>query len=656
VSTRGGGHGDDDGGAERRHYDALVEALADGLVELDIDQRIVAVNQRFLDLTGFERDELIGAVPPHPYWPPDQIEAFRVGTAVAFSTPADEHPLSLVRKDGTAFPVLAWVSPVTGPDGEPVGVIGVLRDLTAQRKVEARYRTLVSQSADLLLVLDGRGHITFVSPSVRDMLGYEPGRPGAELSSIGDVLGYVHADDVDTVRAVAETLVPGGSAAGSVTGPIEVRARHANGSWRVLEVMASELLADPSVEGYVINARDVTERRAMEEALRDSEERFRSTVATLLDGLVIYSAVRDETGRIVDLMTEYANEAVVAHSGVPASAQVGRRLTEVFPLLASEPERLAPYRDVIETGEARRFESPYRQGVTDGLFEVQVTRLGDGCVISFREVSEQRKAASMRAQLERERLLDQLHRAQRLETLGRLAAGVAHDFSNSLAAIRNFTTVVANRLAADDPLRPDVEQILAIAAQAASLTNEVLRFGGRAHDGDVLAPDPLVDEILELVQRSFDSVRLVRGPERTDRVIVASRGQVEQIVVNLLLNACDATDPGGSVTVRVLDLAGGTAAGVGPQVGLEVADTGTGMPPEVVARALEPFFTTKARGRGSGLGLATVHGIVESLGGSLHIDSAPGRGTTVLVLLPAIDRAVGVGPTPGAAGAGAHPA
>jgi PAS domain S-box-containing protein len=626
------------GERERGPYRALVEALPDGLVELDAEQRIVEVNQRFLDMTGFTRDELVGTLPPHPYWPPERVEAFRVGTGNAFTWTASDHNLILVRKDGTAFPVVAWVSPILGPDGTPVGVLGVVRDLPATERIEARYRALVSRSADLIVVLDGLGRITFVSPAVRSVVGYEPVVIGAEGASAVEALGFVHPDDRARARAQIErasTRTP------DAADRIEIRVRHADGSWRVLEVAATDLLDDPSVEGFVFNARDVTERRAMERALRESEERFRTTVESLLDGLVIYSAVRDEQGQIVDLMTEYANEAVVRHSGVPAHEQIGRRISDLFPLFRSEPERLARYVELIETGTPIRFEVPYREGITDGLYDMQATKLGDGCVISFREITEQRKAAAVRAQLERERLLDQLRRAQRLESMGRLAAGVAHDLANSLAAIRNFATVVANGLGPDHPLVPDIDQVLVITAQAAALTEDALNLGGPGRDDSAtVEPDVMVDEVLEVVQRSFDHVWLERGPERTTRVVHAPRHQLEQVLVNLLLNACDATAPGGRVTVRVLEVGGGLEPGIGLGVALEVTDTGVGMTPEVVGRAMEPFFTTKEPGQGTGLGLAAVHQIVGLLGGSVRIDSAPGRGTTVLVVLPAVAAAV----------------
>jgi PAS domain S-box-containing protein len=630
-----GGGGDGDGLRERRHFAALVEALRDGLVELDADQRVVAVNQRFLDMTGFSREEVVGTLPPHPYWPRERAGEYVEGVGNAFVQVAGEHNLTLVRKDGTALPVVAWVSPVTDPDGAPVGVLGLVRDLTEAQRVEARYRGLVSQSADLIVVLDAGGRFTFVSPAVRAVLGYEPvisARPGA---SVGDVLGFVHPDDVAAVRGLLARIAD--APPSEVSARAEVRVRHADGSWRVLEVVARDLLADPSIEGYVFNARDVTERKTMERALRESEERFRSTVASMLDGLVVYSAVRDEGGRIVDLMTEYANDAVSLHGGYPAETQIGRRLTELFPG-SGMPEVMDRYRRVIETGEPVAFETAYGDDAIEGLYEIQVTKLGDGCAVSFREVSEQRKAAAVRAQLERERLQDQLHRAQRLESLGRLAAGVAHDLANSLAAIRNFASVVANGLGPDHPLVADVDQVLAIAAQAADLTEDVLHFGGPATgEGERVEPDALVEEVVDVVQRSFEDLRLERGPERTARVVVAPRHQVEQVLVNLLLNACDASTPGGTITVRVLDLGGGLDSDLGPRVGFEVADSGTGMTPDVVARATEPFFTTKAPGYGTGLGLAAVRGIVDALGGSLRIDSAPGRGTSVLVALPAVE-------------------
>lgn len=642
------GRGDDT--AWERRYRALTEAVSDGLVELDASLRIVAVNQRFLDMVGYTRDELIGTLPPHPYWPTESFESFEQGTASALTAAADEHPLTLVHKDGTPLPVMVWVSPLKGPGGEPAGVLGLVRDLTATKRLEARYRALVQRSADLIVVVDADARVTFVSPSVRTVLGWDPVDLAAEGGrAVTDILEFVHPDDLPAASALVGTAPH----TGDTSGRIEVRARHADGSWRWLEVVVTNLLADPAVDGYVFNARDVTDRRGMEHELRAGEERFRSTIESMLDGVVVYSAIRDANGQIVDLLTEHVNRAVVQHSGMPPEEQIGRTMKALFPLTAVEPARFEPFVRVIETGEPVRFETEYRDDRTSGLFELQVQKLGDGCVLTFREVSEERRAAAVRVQLERERLLDQMRRADRLESVGRLAAGVAHDLANSLAAIRNFAAAVANGLGPDHPLTADVDQVVAIATQAAALTEGVLDLGGPGRkDEEPVEPDVLVDEVLEVVQRSLDSVRLERGPERTRRVVIAARHQLEQVLVNLLLNAVDASEPEATVTVRVLDLGGGLDDRLGPRVGLEVTDTGAGMTPEVAARAFDPFFTTKPVGQGTGLGLATVHGIVDALGGTVRIESEPGRGTSVLVVLPAVERGA-ESATPGARGSAA---
>lgn len=630
-----------------QRYRALTEALGDGLVELDATLRIVAVNQRFVDMVGFGREELIGTLPPHPYWPKESFETFEQGTVNALTADADEHPLTLFHKDGSPLEVMVWVSPLEGAHGEPAGVLGLVRDLTATKRIEARYRALVRRSADLIVVVDADARVTFVSPSVRTVLGWEPIDLAAEGGrAVTDVLEFVHPDDVDA----AADMVVRAPETGDTSDRVEVRARHADGSWRWLEVVVTNLLADPAVSGFVFNARDVTERREMEQELREGEERFRQTLESMLDGVVVYSAIRGEDGQIVDLRTEHANQGVLRHSGMPAAQQVGKTMKELFPLIAAEPERFEPFVRVIETGVPTRFDTEYRDERTSGLFELQVQKLGDGCVLTLREVSEERRAAAVRVQLERERLLDQMRRADRLESVGRLAAGVAHDLANSLAAIRNFAAAVANGLGPDHPLTADVDQVVAIATQAAALTDGVLDLGGPGRkDEEPIDPDVLVDEVLEVVQRSLDSVRLARSPERTRRVVIAARHQLQQVLVNLLLNAADASEPGATVIVRVLDLGGGLDDRLGPRVGIEVADTGTGMSPEVAARAFDPFFTTKPPGHGTGLGLATVHGIVDALGGTVRIDSEPGRGTSVLVALPAVERGA-ESATPGARG------
>ena len=232
---------------------------------------------------------------------------------------------------------------------------------------------------------------------------------------------------------------------------------------------------------------------------------------------------------------------------------------------------------------------------------------------------------------ERRRAQEQLQAAQRLEMVGRLAGGVAHESNNALQAIIGFAAFAIRSLAPDDPARRDVEEVQRAAERAAQITRQLLAFSRR----QVLRPIAL--ELHEVLEESARLLAQALGPERSlvietparPAVAFADRGQLEQVLLNLALNARDAMPGAGTLTLRILQ------APPSGFVGFAVTDDGAGMDAATRARVFEPFFTTKQPGRGTGLGLSVVHGIVEQSGGRIEVDSAPGKGTTMTVLLPA---------------------
>jgi two-component system, cell cycle sensor histidine kinase and response regulator CckA len=285
----------------------------------------------------------------------------------------------------------------------------------------------------------------------------------------------------------------------------------------------------------------------------------------------------------------------------------------------------------------------------------------DGMVVSaaVRDVSERIEAQAerqrLKAQAERERLERQLHQSQRLESLGQLAGGVAHDFNNLLAVTLNYTAFIREAVAdgaAADPERrqavlDDIDEVQRAAERATSLTHQLLAFGRR----EVVQPrvvdvNAVIADVEQLLRRSIgEHVQLVTEPDPALWPVLVDPGQLEQVLLNLAVNARDAMPAGGSLTIDTgnVDVDEEYAAGrvgieTGRHVRLRVSDTGTGMSADVLHRAFEPFFTTKPKGEGSGLGLATVYGIVTQAGGFAQIYSEPGVGTTLTALFPVTDQ------------------
>jgi PAS domain S-box-containing protein len=289
----------------------------------------------------------------------------------------------------------------------------------------------------------------------------------------------------------------------------------------------------------------------------------------------------------------------------------------------------------------------------------------EGLVVSaaIRDVTDRQRAEAkfhglqaerdrLKAQAETERLEGRMHQSQRLESLGQLAGGVAHDFNNLLAVILNYTTFIGEELgiAAAEPggerwdvVCQDVEQVQLAATRATELTHQLLAFGRReVVQPQVLRLDDVVRGVEQLLRRSIgEHVQLVIEGTMDASTVMADRGQLEQVLVNLAVNARDAMRSGGTLTIDTGDVqlndddASRLELSSGRYVRLRVSDSGEGMTQDVVDRVFEPFFTTKEKGEGSGLGLATVYGIITQAGGSARIYSEPGVGTTFTALLPA---------------------
>jgi PAS domain S-box-containing protein len=261
-----------------------------------------------------------------------------------------------------------------------------------------------------------------------------------------------------------------------------------------------------------------------------------------------------------------------------------------------------------------------------------------------RDVSERRSSEQQRLELE-----ERLRQSERLEGIGRLAGGIAHDFNNILAVVMNYSQFVEDSLPADSDVRDDVVQIRLAAERGATFTRQLLTF---AHRGAVNPQDvqlnTLLGELRTMLRRTIPervTIDLRLAPDlSTTRIDV---GQLEQLVLNLVVNAADAMPDGGSVLLETANVEGQVPAESGLSQGryvrLAVSDTGYGMSREVVARAFEPFFTTKPKGKGTGLGLATAYGIVQQAQGTISIQSVVGKGTSVIVHLPA---QLGVQPEP----------
>jgi two-component system cell cycle sensor histidine kinase/response regulator CckA len=377
------------------------------------------------------------------------------------------------------------------------------------------------------------------------------------------------------------------------------------------------------------NAQDEQYRVRVE--LARSEQRLQA----ILDNSPAIVHVKNLEGRYL-----FVNRQCELAFDMPREDMVGRLDGELWPREIAEASRAEDF-EVLRSGQALQSEQIVAQpdgehtylSVKFALCDSSGTAYGISGIST--DITE-RKAAEH----ERQSLAGRLNQSQRLESLGQLAGGVAHDFNNLLGVILNYAAFVAEETSGS--VREDVDQITAAAERAARLTHQLLIFARRERmQLEQLDVNAIVGEIRDLLARTIgEDVELLVRTDPSLPQIRADRGQIDQVLLNLAVNARDAMPDGGTLVVatRCVKLDENHPAlqrdmPPGPYVELSVADTGLGMNPEVVAHVFEPFFTTKPTGQGTGLGLATVYGIVTEAGGSVDLDSEEGAGTTVRVYL-----------------------
>ena len=381
------------------------------------------------------------------------------------------------------------------------------------------------------------------------------------------------------------------------------------------------------VTGTVVVLRDVTLRRHAEQALRDSERRYRDLVEHASD--LIFAL--DLTGRATAV-----NRACLEITGYSREEIVGR---DVLDFVVPE-DRERAVRLLRLSAQSDRARTELTVAARDGRrVTLEVSgwlQFRGGRAVGIQAIARDVTASR---QLEAE-----LRQAQKMEAIGQLAGGVAHDFNNLMTTIIGFTTLAREHVADDSPARGWLHQILHAAEQAAAVTRQLLAFGRR----QILQPVVLdlngivssTEQVLRRLIGAHLSLETQLAPDLA--AVRADPVQVQQVIINLVVNARDAMPGGGTIAIRTRNerLEGDPEASPGsatPCVVLEVADTGVGIEEAVMGRIFEPFFTTKALGKGSGLGLSTVHGIVKQSGGEIRVTSQPGVGTTFTIFLPAVE-------------------
>ncbi|HKO16547.1 MAG TPA: PAS domain S-box protein [Gemmatimonadaceae bacterium] len=672
----------------REQQAALLHNIPDHAWLKDAESRYIAVNDALARWLGVAPEAFVGRTDAD-FYPMEVARRFREQDHQVLET--GERQLS---EEITMHPAfgMRWFETIKTPyrdaSGGFAGTVGIARDITDRKQIEEALRgseehlaAIVATQQEVLTAVDLNAVTALVAERARQLTGADAftvahveddeavcdvvagdtwAPPGTRIplgkSLVGESLRQrtiLWASDTETDSRVDLALCRQLAVRSMIVAPVghdevprrlvmvaaSTPRRFGEREVRTLEIIAGVLAgAMARAADFSAKQRLVAERTAALEALGQSERWFRSLIENAADPIAIIDA---------DGMLRYASPAFQRVLGYAPDALLGQN---ALGLLHPDDSAAASAQLELLRAEARGTRSaPARVRHLDGTYRVaEVTAsnlLHDtvvgGIVVNLRDVDQQT------------RLEAQLRQAQKMEAIGQLAGGVAHDFNNLLTVIKCHTQFLREDMGEAHPHTADVQEIERAAARAASLTRQLLAFSRK----QILKPrvldlNAIVGALTPMVRRLIgEDIRVATRLETTGTVL-ADPGQLEQVLLNLAVNARDAMPRGGTLTIATADveLTPSTArdwlgAEPGAYVVFSLADTGCGMDEETRARIFEPFFTTKEPGKGTGLGLSTVYGIVKQSGGYVWVESAPGLGSTFRIFLP---RAEGLVETAGA--------
>jgi two-component system cell cycle sensor histidine kinase/response regulator CckA len=498
------------------------------------------------------------------------------------------------------------------------------------RAQEGFLRAIVDTSPNAIFVKDSKGRFTLVNPAVESAYGRSAaeiiGKTESDLNGYHEEIQTFVEDDAQVLQTLRPKYIP----EEQLTNP-------RTGETRSFQTIKVPLILPGTTTAHILGvATDITDRKHTEQAMRDSEERYRLLFESNPQPMWVYDR---ET-----LAFLAVNEAAIFHYGYSREEFLSMTIKEI-----RSEEEIPALLDNLSTESsgveiAGNWKHLRKDGSTIDVDIVSHPLFFDGRaakLVLATDITERKLAERALRDTEA-----QLRQSQKLEGIGQLAGGIAHDFNNLLTVINGFTALALKGLPPDDPTRENLEEVKKAGDRATSLTRQLLAFSRKqVLQPEVLNLDSVVTEMEKMLRRVIGEnidLRAVLEPKLGS--VKADPGQIEQIVLNLVVNARDSMPAGGKVTIETDNVyldeeyaKDHVGAQPGHYVMLAVSDTGTGMDAETQARIFEPFFTTKELGKGTGLGLSTIYGIVKQSGGNIWVYSEVGQGTTFKIYLPRID-------------------
>ncbi|HEU5218653.1 MAG TPA: PAS domain S-box protein [Gemmatimonadales bacterium] len=613
-------------------YRHILEQASDGIVLAKPDGQLVLVNQRICEMMGYSEAELL-QLSLSSLYEPSELARAPLGWDELLRSSMVIRERRLRRKDGSTY--IAELSVRRTADGLAQAIV---RDITERRRSEAAIRAerdlldgVLTTSVAGIVVVNPIGQVIFLNPSAEAVLGISRAQLGSATElppswRLVNLDGTALLPEARPARRVVRTGEPVNDARFAVLRP--------DGRRVVVSVNAAPLRnAGGVITAIVLSLSDITDQYVVQQALREREEQLHRITAAVPGVVYQYVVGPGEEERFV-FVSEGARELLGA-TAEEILSDAGKAWTLMEP-----EDRLAMS---TQFGRSAATLEPWS-------FDFRVRGPGER-IRWLRDIATADSAASPGLVVwngvivditERKRLEQELLQSQKMDSLGRLAGGVAHDFNNLLTVIRGYADVLSRELSDGDPHFAEVREIRRAADRATALTRQLLALSRR----QVLMPrevdlNALVQEMEQMLRRVIGeniSIVTLRGPDVG--MVRADPGQLEQVLLNLAVNARDAMPSGGTLTIATtrVRLSGDepAARGIPPgdYVVLRVSDTGIGIDGETQAKIFEPFFTTKPLGEGTGLGLSTVYGIVQQSSGAIAVESEVGEGSTFRIFLP----------------------
>ena len=601
-------------------------------------------NQRASEMTGYSVAELLKSG-IEDLMHSDELKKImeRYRKRIAGEPLPSPYETTIIRKDGESLPIALTAARTTWR-GQPADLV-IIRDITERKQAEAALKekedflnNIIEQTPNPIWISDKQGTVIRINQALRNLLKITD----EEIIGKYNVLKDVQVKEQGLLPLIQTVFEKGKTVNFTIDYHTEKekQVELAEKTYKVLDIVIAPI---KNKEGEIAHAicqhRDITERKRTEDALRESEERYRMLVETSPDAVTLLD---------LNLNIVTANRPALVLYGYENLREVIGQ--SAFDFIASEdrPRAAENARKMLETESIETFEYtllkkggiPFPAEVRASLIlNVEKKPLVFICVT--RDISARKQGEEERAVLE-----DQLRQSQKMEAIGQLAGGVAHDFNNLLTVIKGYSQLSLAEVGEGNPFREAFEVINKAVEKATDLTRQLLAFSRRQiMEVRVLDLNALLQNLDKMLRRIIgEDIELVTLLGEDLGRVKADPGQIEQAVMNLAVNAKDAMSEGGKLIIETvnaeLDEAYArthVAVTPGPYVMIAVSDTGTGMRPEVRDRIFEPFFTTKGKGKGTGLGLSTVYGIVKQSNGNIWVYSEPGKGTTFKIFLPRVD-------------------